>query len=120
MLQFPLKLQETANGEFALQIPSKEVCGESRAAATCLQGISCGRAIAVSHTHAGLGTNDALDLHIQRAKCQPECPCRLSFRGSYKLQYIHYNIYYIDCIRQTELHILMLAQTAEHSIYLSL
>lgn len=64
MLQVPLKLQETANGEFSLQVFSKKVGGESRAAAPCLQGVSCGRPVAVSHPHAGLGTNDALDLRM--------------------------------------------------------
>lgn len=62
MLQFPLKLKKTANGEFSFQVFSEEVGGESRAAASCLQGVACGGAVAVSHTHTGLGTNDALDL----------------------------------------------------------
>lgn len=64
MLQFPLKLQEAADGEFSLQVFSKEVGSESRAAASCLQGVSCGGAVTVSHAHAGLGTNDALDLRM--------------------------------------------------------
>ena len=64
MLQFPLKLQEAANCEFSFQVLSKEVGGESRAAAGCLQGVSCGGAVAVSHAHAGLGSNDALDLQM--------------------------------------------------------
>lgn len=65
MLQFPLKLQEATDGEFSLQVLSKEVGGESRAAAGCLQGVSCGGAVAVSHAHTGLGTNDALDLKME-------------------------------------------------------
>lgn len=62
MLQFPLKLQKAAYGEFALQVFTKEVGCESRAAAGCLQGVSCGGAVTMAHAHAGLGTNDALDL----------------------------------------------------------
>lgn len=65
MLQFPLELQKVADGEFSLQVFSKKVCGESRAAAGRLQGVSCGRAVAVSHAHTGLGTYDALDLRIE-------------------------------------------------------
>lgn len=64
MLQLPLELQKAANGEFSLQIFSKEVRGESGAAAGCLQGVSCGGPVSVSHAHAGLGTNYALDLRI--------------------------------------------------------
>lgn len=62
MLQFPLKLKKSANGEFSFQVFSKEVGGESRAAAGCLQGVSCGGAVAMSHAHTGLGTNDTLNL----------------------------------------------------------
>lgn len=62
MLQFPLKLKKTANGEFPLQVFSEEVGGESRAASCCLQGVSSCGAVAVSHAHTGLGTNDTLDL----------------------------------------------------------
>lgn len=62
MLQFPLKLQEAAYGKFSHQVFSKEVGGESRAAAGCPQGISCGGAVTVPHAHTGLGANDALDL----------------------------------------------------------
>lgn len=64
MLQFPLKLQKAADGEFPLQVLSKEVGGESGAAAGCLQGVSCGGAVAVTHAHTGLGANDALDLRM--------------------------------------------------------
>ena len=64
MLQFPLKLQKAANGEFSLQVFTKEVGGESRAAAGRLQCVSCCGAVAVSHAHTGLGTNDALDLKM--------------------------------------------------------
>lgn len=62
MLQFPLKLKKTANSEFSLQVFSEEVGGESRAAAGRLQCVACGGAVTVSHSHTGLGTNDALDL----------------------------------------------------------
>lgn len=65
MLQFPLKLQEAADGEFSLQVLSEEVGGESGAAASCLQGVSCGGTVAVPHAHTGLGTNDALDLRME-------------------------------------------------------
>lgn len=68
MLQFSLKLQEAANSELSLQVLSKEVCGESRAAAGRLQGVSCGGAVAVSHSHTGLGSNDALDLEINNKR----------------------------------------------------
>ncbi len=54
MLQLPLKLQKAADRKFPLQIFSKEVGGESRAAAGCLQGVPCGGAVAVSHAHTGL------------------------------------------------------------------
>ncbi len=64
MLQFPLKFQKAADGEFPLQVFSKEVGGESGAAAGCLQGVSCGGAVAVTHAHTGLGANDALDLRM--------------------------------------------------------
>lgn len=70
MLQFPLKLQEAANGEFSFQVLIKEVCGEGRAAAGCLQGVSCGGAVAMSHAHAGLRANDALDLRMKRVPSQ--------------------------------------------------
>lgn len=62
MLQFPLKLQEAAYSEFSLQVFSKEVGSESRAAASCLQGVSCGGTVTVPHAHTGLGANDTLDL----------------------------------------------------------
>lgn len=65
MLQFPLKLQKAADCEFPLPVLSEEVCGESRAAAGCLQGVSCGGAVTVSHSHAGLRTNNALDLRMK-------------------------------------------------------
>lgn len=71
MLQLPLELQKAANGEFSLQVFSKEVRGESRAAAGGLQGVSCGGPVSVSHAHTGLGTNYALDLRKQEASCQP-------------------------------------------------
>lgn len=71
MLQLPLKLQKAADGKFSLQVFSKEVCGESRAAAGRLQGVSCGGAVAVSHAHTGLGTNDTLDLRMEGVPCQP-------------------------------------------------
>lgn len=67
MLQLSLKLQEAADGEFSLQVCSKEVCGESRAAAGGLQRVSGGGAVTVSHTHTGLGSNDALDLQKKEA-----------------------------------------------------
>lgn len=63
MLQFPLKLQEAANSELPLQVLSKEISSESRAAAGRLQSVSCGGAVAVPHAHAGLGSYDALDLY---------------------------------------------------------
>lgn len=65
MLQFPLKLQEAADGELALQVGAKEVCGESRAAASRLQRVACGGAVTVSHAHTGLGTNYTLDLEVR-------------------------------------------------------
>lgn len=65
MLQFPLKLQKAANSEFSLQVLSKEISGESRAAAGRLQSVSCGGAVTVPHAHAGLGSNDALDLNTK-------------------------------------------------------
>lgn len=64
MLQLPLKLQKAANGELSLQVFSKEIGGESRAAASCLQGVSRGGTVSVSHAHTGLGTNYALDLRM--------------------------------------------------------
>lgn len=67
MLQLSLKLQEAADGEFSLQVFSKEVCGESGAAAGGLQRVSGGGAVAVPHAHAGLGSNDALDLQRKDA-----------------------------------------------------
>lgn len=71
MLQFPLKLQKAADGKFSLQVDSKEVGGESRAAAGCLQRVPCGRAVTMPHAHTGLGTNDALDLRIEGDPSQP-------------------------------------------------
>ena len=70
MLKFPLKLQEAADGELSLQVYSKEVRGESRAAAGRLQRVSCGGAVAVSHAHTGLGPDDALDLRMEEV---PSC-----------------------------------------------
>lgn len=67
MLQFPLELQEAADGKFALQISPEEVGGKSWAAACCSQCVSCGGAIPVSHAHAGLRTDYALHLkHTSR------------------------------------------------------
>lgn len=74
MLQFPLKLEKSANCEFSLQVFAEEVGGEGGAAAGCLQGVSCGRAVAVSHAHTGLRTNDALDLWLP---CQTEWRCTI-------------------------------------------
>lgn len=71
MLQFSLKLQEAANSEFSLQVLSKKVGGESGAAAGRLQGVSRGGAVAVSHTHTGLGPDDALYLEIKKIQRQP-------------------------------------------------
>lgn len=82
MLQFPLKLQEAANGEFALQVPSKEVRGERRAAAACLQGVSCGGAVTVPHAHAGLGTNDALDLQTRSVSAGQVLEVAVYFQGA--------------------------------------
>lgn len=72
VLQFPLKLQKAPDGQFAFQVFSKEVGGECWAAASRLQSVSCGGPVPVSHAHAGLGTNDALNLqgrngfHVRR------------------------------------------------------
>lgn len=71
MLQFPLKFQKAADGEFSLQVFSKEVGGESRAAASCLQGVTCGGAITMPHAHAGLRTNNTLDLRMVRVQRHP-------------------------------------------------
>lgn len=62
MLQFPLEFQESADGEFALQVGSEEVGGESRAAAGCPQSVAGGRAIPMPHAHAGLRTDYTLHL----------------------------------------------------------
>lgn len=62
MLQFPLKLEEAADGQFSFQVFPEEVGGEGRAAATSLQGVSCGGAVSVPHAHTGLRPNNALDL----------------------------------------------------------
>lgn len=65
MLQLPLKLQEAADGELSLQVLSKEVRGESGAAAGRLQRVPGGGAVTVPHAHTGLGADDALDLRMQ-------------------------------------------------------
>lgn len=79
MLQLSLKLQEAADGEFPLKVFSEEVGGEGGAAAACLQGVARGGAIAVTHAHAGLRPNDALDLWwAEKPKCQTGCFCSLN------------------------------------------
>lgn len=62
VLQFPLKLQEAADGQFSFQVFPEEVGGEGGATAASLQGVSRGGAVSVPHAHTGLRPNNALDL----------------------------------------------------------
>ena len=62
VLQLPLELQEAADGQLPLEVGAEEVGGEGGAAARRLQGVARGGAVPVSHAHAGLGADDALDL----------------------------------------------------------
>lgn len=62
VLQFPLELEEAADGQFALQVGPEKVGRESRAAAGCPQSVARGGAIPVPHAHAGLRTDYTLHL----------------------------------------------------------
>ena len=61
MLQFALEVEEVGDGQLPLQIRPEEVRCQRRVEAS-FQGVACCRPVSVAHAHAGLGTNDALDL----------------------------------------------------------
>lgn len=61
VLQFALEVEEVGDGQLPLQICPKEVCCQCRVEAS-FQGVPRCRPVSVAHAHAGLGTNDALDL----------------------------------------------------------
>lgn len=68
MLQSSLKLEKAANSQFPFKVFSKEVGGESRAAASRLQGVSCSGAVTMSHSHTSLRAN--YTLHLQEKDSQ--------------------------------------------------
>lgn len=62
MLEFALKFQKIADSKLPLQIRTKKVGGECRAESS-LERVASSRAVPVAHTHAGLRSNDALNLY---------------------------------------------------------
>ena len=64
MLQFALEVKELGDGQLPLQIRPKEIRCQRRVKAS-FQGVPCCRTVSVAHAHAGLRSNDALDLKIR-------------------------------------------------------
>lgn len=66
MLKFTLKFEEVFDGQLPFEISSKKVGCEGWTQAR-LEGVTSSRTISVTHTHTGLGANDALNLK----RCKP-------------------------------------------------
>lgn len=89
MLKFTLKFKEVLDCQFPLEISSKKVGCEGWTQAR-LESVTSSRTISVTHTHTGLGANDALNLRHKQTPIQEKITKWKNIEKQGKLPIIYY------------------------------